>query len=242
MIAALYDIHGNLPALEAVLGDVRDEGFDLVVIGGDVAPGPMVGACLEAIRSAAVPWLGLRGNGDNDVLAARCGPMPSRVPGTFHATIQWCADRLSDEDTGTIAGWMPTRALDLPGLGGIQFCHATLRDDNEIFTESTPEDRVAPAFDGVDAAVIVCGHTHIPFDRLVRGRRILNAGSVGMAFGDTAAQWLAVLDDDVEFRRTEYDLESAQARIDASGYPGVFDVAQPPSREEMAAVFDAAAI
>lgn len=243
MIAALYDIHGNLPALESVLAEVRAERFDLIVVGGDVTPGPQAGACLEAIRSAGVPWVGLRGNGENDVLAARSGrPVPSRVPDGVHPLIRWCAGALSDRDADELAGWAPSRTVEVAPLGRVLFCHATPRDDNEIFTEVTPGTRVAPAFQDVDAAVVVCGHTHMPFDRTVDGVRIVNAGSVGMPFGDVAAQWLAVHDDRLEMRRSEYDLARAQARIDETGYPGPFDVANPPGRDAMTAALEAAAI
>ena len=108
--------------------------------------------------------------------------------------------------------------LHVRGLGDVLFCHGTPRSDVEIFTRLTAEERLFPAFEGVDAAVVVCGHTHMPFDRTVRGIRVVNAGSVGMPFGDPGAYWL-LLGPDVSPRHQRYDLEAAAARIRASDYP-----------------------
>lgn len=241
-IAALYDIHGNLPALEAVLAEVVSEGCGLIVVGGDVTPGPLSSECLEAIRSVGIPWIGLRGNGDNDVLAAARGQVPDRVPAGVRSLIEWAARDLSDDDLDELFRWAPTRRLEVAGLGAVLFCHATPRDDNEIFTERTPEARVATAFDGVDADLVVCGHTHMPFDRTVREIRIVNAGSVGLPFGDTQAQWLLLEPGGVTRRRTRYDLADAQRRIDEAGYPMPMPLAEPPGAERMLEAFEAVAL
>src|SRR5205085_10201477 len=82
------------------------------------------------------------------------------------------------------------------------FCHATPRNDVDVFTELTPEERVAPHFEGVDADLVVCGHTHMQFDRTIAGVRVVNAGSVGMAYEEEpGAYWLLGLD----HRRTPYE-------------------------------------
>lgn len=133
--------------------------------------------------------------------------------------------------------------MEISGLGKVLFCHATPQNPDDIFTRLTPEDRLVSIFAEADADVIICGHTHMQFDRVIGRRRIVNAGSVGMPFGDPGAYWL-LLGPKVEFRRTEYDLESAAARIRKTQYPDGEEFAarhilHPPSEEEMLAAFAA---
>ncbi|MDX1494843.1 MAG: metallophosphoesterase family protein, partial [Longimicrobiales bacterium] len=159
-LAALYDIHGNLPALEAVLREVAAEEVDLVVVGGDVVPGPMPAPCLERLRSLPMPVRFLAGNGEVDVLRFRAGEAPTRVPGAFHPGMRWCARALDDEAADWLSGWPRTQRVVVSGIGDVLFCHATPRDENEIFTERTPEERLVPIFQPTGADVVVCGHTH----------------------------------------------------------------------------------
>ncbi|NIQ52253.1 MAG: metallophosphoesterase, partial [Gammaproteobacteria bacterium] len=93
-VAALYDIHGNLPALEAVLRDVAGEEVDLVLVGGDVVPGPMSAPCLERLLESSVPARFIQGNGEVDTLAFRDGRVPTRVPQALHRGMRWVADSL----------------------------------------------------------------------------------------------------------------------------------------------------
>ncbi|MGD2067396.1 MAG: metallophosphoesterase family protein [Gemmatimonadota bacterium] len=240
-IAALYDIHGNLPALEAVLEEISDAGVDEIVVGGDVVPGPMPLECLSILSSLPVPTRFIRGNGENDVLALAGGEMPARVPEAFHEVMRWTLGELSPENLHRLTEWARTHRVEIPGLGKVLFCHATPRDDNEIFTKETPEDRVAPVLAGVDATVVVCGHTHMPFDRAVGDVRVVNAGSVGMPFGEPGAGWL-LLGPDVDLRHTSYDLEAADRRIRATGFPQDFEVLAPPAEGVMLAAFESAAV
>src|SRR6478672_8102125 len=136
-----------------------------------------------------------------------------------------------------MAEWPGILAVEIGGLGKVLFCHATPRDDNEIFTRLTVEERLLPVFEGVDAAVVVCGHTHMQFDRTVGTIRVVNAGSVGMPFGGTGAYWL-LLGPDVQFRHTLYDLTEAAERVRRTNYPlaedfAARDILQPPSEAEM---------
>ncbi len=121
------------------------------------------------------------------------------------------------------------------------FCHATPRNDTEIFTRLTAEERLQPIFQGADAAVVVCGHTHMQFDRTIGGIRVVNAGSVGMPFGEPGAYWL-LLGPEIELRHTPYDLAKAAERIRATKYPQAREFAernilQPPTEAEMLQAF-----
>lgn len=244
-LAALYDIHGNLPALEAVLAEVRAAGVDEVVIGGDVLPGPMPVETLATLDGFDGPVRFLRGNGEADALSFVDGDVPARVPDAFRAPVQWAAAQLGPAEVAALRRWPATIALDLPAVGRVLCCHATPRSDVEIFTRVTPEARIAPAFVGVTAALVVCGHTHMQFDREIAGVRVVNAGSVGMPFGKPGAYWLLVDDDGPHLMRTSYDLEEAARRIRHTAYPGAATFASnhvlsPPSEARMLAAFEGA--
>lgn len=240
-VAALYDIHGNLPALESVLAEVHVLAPDLVLVGGDVVPGPMPAECMEALEALPFPLRWIRGNGEAAVVSTAGEGPPARVPEAFHDTLRWVAGRTPVPVLQAMASWPLTERLRVDALGDVLFCHATPRDDDEIFTVNTPAEALAPAFDDVTAGIVVCGHTHMPFDRHIGGTRVVNAGSVGMPFGDTVAQWLVLDGDGVTARRTEYDLGAARARIEATGYPLPMDLEHPPTAAAMLAAFDAAA-
>lgn len=246
VIAALYDIHGNLPALEAVLDDVRRARVDRVVIGGDVLPGPLPRDTLDYLLALDIPATFIRGNGDRVVLEQIDGRESSEVAETYRGTIRWNAEQLGTRHRDVIAGWPLTARLDIPDLGTVVFCHATPRNDTEILTRLTPDTVLAPVFDATGAAVVVCGHTHMQFDFTAGHTRVVNAGSVGMPFGQPGAYWL-LLGSGVELRRTGYDLSRAADRIRASGYPEAEQFAsrsilQPPREEQMVEVFTKAQI
>lgn len=217
-VAALYDIHGNLPALEAVLDDVRRAGVDLVVVGGDVLPGPMPRECFEALQGLTIPVHCIRGNGDRVVLSAVRGEVPDEVPAAFQDVVRWTAEQLTTAQRSIIAEWPMTIRHHLPGLGDVLFCHATPRSDTENITARTDESTLASALEVVHASLVVCGHTHMQFDRTVGTVRVINAGSVGMPFGAPGAYWL-LLHDAAERRRTSYDLAAAAERIAETAYP-----------------------
>ena len=236
-VAALYDIHGNLPALEAVLADIRRAGVDRIVIGGDVVPGPMPLETIGCLLDLDLPTDFIRGNGDREVAARMRGVDTGTVPEKFRPVIDWVAGALRPEHERLLDGWPATVRVETPELGDVLFCHATPRNDTDIFTRLTPEDRVRPVLAGVDAPVIVCGHTHMQFDRAIAGTRVVNAGSVGMPFGEAGAYWL-LLGTDLQLRRTSYDLVGAAERIRATSYPQAGDFAahnvlRPPSEQQM---------
>ena len=245
-VAAIYDIHGNLPALEAVLAEIHEIGVDQIVVGGDVVPGPMPCETVARLRQLPATTQFIPGNGENDVLAALDGREISRVPEQFHETLRWTGEALSPKDADVLASWPDVLRLDIPEVGPVLFCHATPRSDAEIFTRLTPQDRLLPIFEDVDAAVVVCGHTHMQFDRRIGNVRVVNAGSVGMPFGEPGADWL-LLGPTVELRHTTYDLAAAAELILDSDYPPAQDFAErsilrPPTEAEMLDLFERAAV
>jgi predicted phosphodiesterase len=240
-VAAIYDIHGNLPALEAVLRDVRQAEVDRVVVGGDVVPGPMPRETIRCLLDLEMPAQFIQGNGDREVLARMRGTETGAVPEPFREVMRWVAGQLHPEYEPLLAGWPGTLRVPIGGLGEVLFCHATPRNDTEIFTRLTPEDRLLPVFQGLDAPVVVCGHTHMQFDRMVGTIRVVNAGSVGMPFGEPGAYWL-LLGPDVQLRHTPYDLARAAERIRGTEYPqaqefAARNVLQPPSEREILEAF-----
>jgi len=240
-VAALYDIHANLPALEAVLQDLRRAGVDQAVIGGDVLPGPMPRETIQCLLDLDMPLRFIRGNGDREVLALVQGGETGGVPERFRESMMWVARQLNGDDEQLLVSLPETLRLRIGGLGEVLFCHATPRNDTEVFTRLTPEDRLLPIFEGLDLPLVVCGHTHMQFDRMIGGTRVVNAGSVGMPFQEPGAYWL-LLGAEVELRRTPYDLAGAAARIRKTAYPqarefAARNVLQPPSEEDMLRAF-----
>jgi diadenosine tetraphosphatase ApaH/serine/threonine PP2A family protein phosphatase len=240
LIAALYDIHANLPALEAVLAEVRSLGVEHVVIGGDVVPGPMPKETLVRLRELEIPCQFIRGNGEVAVLDEIAG-RKAAVPDAYRPVIQWNANQLDDDLRRWVAEWPLCMQVE-----DVLFCHATPRNENEIFTRLTPDEALLPVFSNVNASIVVCGHTHMQFDRTIAHLRVLNAGSIGMPFGRTGADWLLV-SETVEFRHTRYDLDEAAERIRASGYPMAEDFAtnnvlSAPPEEKMLELFGRAEI
>jgi predicted phosphodiesterase len=195
-VAALYDVHGNLPALEAVLAEVPEDAT--IVLGGDVAAGAFPHETLERLRGLGDDALWLRGNADRELVPGEQGRAPAHL-------MDWFRGRLSEEEIAFLHALPPALELDVDGLGPVLFVHATPQNDVDVFTEVTPEERVAPAFAGVDADVVVCGHTHMQFQREIAGVRVVNAGSVGMAYEDEPGAYWALLGPDVELRRTRFE-------------------------------------
>lgn len=209
-VAALYDIHGNLPALEAVLREIDADPPDVIVVGGDVLWGPFQAECVELLASRGARFLA--GNCEREVLS-----------GESEADT-WCRAQLSSALLDEVERWPATIRLDVLGLGRVLFCHATPRSDEAILTRLTPDEAVAAALADAAADVVVCGHTHVQLERLVRGApRLVNAGSVGMPCEGRPGAFWTLLDGDVKRRSTRYPIEPALARLRAPGFPGFED-------------------
>jgi putative phosphoesterase len=243
-VAAIYDIHANLPALESVLEEIRQTKVDQIVVGGDVVPGPMPAETIACLREIDIPVQFIRGNGDREVLAQMHGTASGGIPEQFREVMRWNAEQLRPEDEAMLMSWPETLRLELGQLGTVLFCHATPRNDTDVFTRLTPEEVLRPIFARADAEVVVCGHSHMQFDRMIGDVRVVNAGSVGMPFGAPGAYWL-LLGPDLQLRRTDYDLAGAAERIRATDYPqaesfAAGNILRPPSEREMLEAFSRA--
>jgi diadenosine tetraphosphatase ApaH/serine/threonine PP2A family protein phosphatase len=233
-VAALYDVHGNLPALEAVLAEVD---ADVILAGGDFVLGPMPGECLELLRERDATFI--RGNCERHVVSP-----PDFDEDVWNARARWVHEELGDDQLAFLADLPLLASLDVDGLGPTLFCHGSPRSDDEILTAITPPKRLDPILDGVRERTVVCGHTHVQFDRLLGDRRLVNAGSVGMAYqGKAGVACWALLGPDVDLRQAQYDAEAAAAAIRAGGLPGAEEFAEeyilhPTSPEEATAHFE----
>lgn len=244
-LAAIYDIHGNLSALEAVLDEIQKMGVDQIVVGGDVIPGPQPSEVISALMDLTIPTQFIRGNGERETLALLSGESTC-IPQQYLETMQWVGQKLSDSQANELRSWPKTAEIELPELGKVLFCHATPWSDSDIFTRLTPESRLASVFASVEAGTVICGHTHMQFERVICGRRVVNSGSVGMPFGSTGAHWL-LIGSDVQFRTTHYDLDGASRRIRATNYPQAIQFAehnllQVPTEKDMLELFERAAV
>ena len=236
-IAAIYDIHGNQPALEAVLQDIYRSDVDQIIVGGDVVLGPMSRECLDMLLAVELPVQFIKGNCEVAVLKELSGGFKGKLPESVLEDIRWTARQLHPSHEEVMKNWPMTISLKMEQLGEILFCHATPENENDKFTSITPEEILLPVFSKVEEDIVVCGHTHMQFDRAIGKTRVLNAGSVGMPFGKPGAYWLQ-LDSNVTFHRVEYDIEKAVEWIKNTAYPHASEFAEsnvknPPSEEVM---------
>jgi putative phosphoesterase len=224
-VAVLTDIHGNLPALEAVLAEVDEIGVDAIVLNGDHIFGPMSGETLDRLAELGDRAVWVHGNCEREVLSCLDGTSDPDLPEQVRAGTQYTAAQMTQRHREMITGLPLSVTLDVDGLGTVRFCHATTRDDEEMVLVDSPVERYRECFANTDEAVVVLGHTHMPFDRLADRRRFVNPGSVGLPYGSDGALW-ALLGPGVDLRRTAYDVEAAAAtfRSRAAGYPGLKDM------------------
>jgi predicted phosphodiesterase len=220
-VAALYDIHGNLPALRAVLAEAREEGVEVFLVGGDVASGPLPGATLDEVVALGQRARFVRGNADREALAAyeRGDVRIEEFGGPVDRWAAFTAGQMTPAHRELLAGFTPLVELDVAGLGPTLFCHGSPRSDAENITRVTPPDRLREILAGVEPRTVVCGHTHQQFDRTLDGQRIVNAGSVGLPYEGRPGAYWALLGPDVELRRTEYDVDRALQELAARGFP-----------------------
>ncbi|MFZ0088340.1 MAG: metallophosphoesterase family protein [Solirubrobacteraceae bacterium] len=243
--AVLCDVHGNLPALRAVVADVSREEVGTVVIGGDVATGPLPRETLDLLMGLKPHVHYVRGNADREAVAAydegRCDPGDESDPVEREAA--FTASRLTPEQRDLLAGLPTTVTLQIEGLGPTVFCHGSPRSDVEIITTATPEERLAEVLTDVVEPTVVGGHTHRQFDRRAGTHRFVNAGSVGRPYEGRAGAYWALLGPDVSLRQSRYDIASAVNQLRPTGYPDVDDLLResltdPVDADEVAAFFE----
>jgi putative phosphoesterase len=223
-VAALADVHGNAPALEAVLAEVAHEHVDLIVFLGDLTWGPLPRETLAVARAIEAPVRFVRGNADRSVGVV----LDER--GT------WLAAQHDADGMSFVNGFDESVVVDVDGLGGTRFVHGSPRSDEECVTPRTPEERVREFMAGVPERVLVTAHVHVSYDRLVGGARLVGPGSVGRPYEDEPGARWAILGPDVELRRTDYERERVAELYRASGIPQVDQdlelLLDPPGRGE----------
>ena len=230
-IAVLADIHGNLHALEAVLSDPRCRGAHEVVVLGDVVAGTFPAECFDRLGALGDRVRVIRGNADRLVLEDE-----------HEESSRWVRERLGSARLAVVAAWPTSFVLNVEQLGPVLCCHASPRSDEDILTSITPEDEAAAMFVGTRERVVLGGHTHVQFERLIGDRRFVNVGSIGRPREGRPAAYWALLGPDVELVSTEYDVVAAAKAVVASGQPRAEEIADtllhPPSPEEATAFLE----
>lgn len=235
-VAVLADVHGNVPALEAVLAEPDVRTADLVVFCGDLTWGAEPDRTVAAVQALGARALCVRGNADRAVVElARHGREPSGPRDT------WMLGRHSPASVAFVASFPFNAVVDVEGLGAVRFCHGSCRSDTEVLTPGTPGERLAEVFAAMDERVLVSGHTHLQFDRTVDGHRNVNAGSVGLPYhlGEPGTAYWALFGPDVSLRQNRYDLDAALAAATGIDDPRedviVGLMTKPPTPDEVVA-------
>ncbi|MGW2382853.1 metallophosphoesterase family protein [Streptomyces sp. NPDC001658] len=218
-VAVLSDIHGVLPALEAVLAEPEVAAAERIVLTGDITAGPQPAEVIDLLRAQGDRVLWVSGNADRELVEYRRG-VRDDIPDPIGP---YASGQLTDDQVEFLARLPAGLTLTVRGLGEVLFCHATPRDDEEVVLVDSRLDRwaevLAPLPDTV--RTVVCGHTHMPYVRLAHGRLVINPGSVGMPYGRPGAHW-CLLGPGADLRVTSYDIGAAVARLTAEcAYPGI---------------------
>jgi len=198
-----------------------------IVIGGDIAAGPpQPREVVELLRSLPNAHC-IRGNADRLFADEYTGD----------DGLDWLLERLDDDQAKWLAG-LPFSAV----LDDTLYVHAAPDDDRTIVTELTTDEKLAGLLREVEQHRVVAGHTHMQLERLVGDKLFVNAGSIGWPYEGRAGAYWAILDEGVELRRTEYDLERAAELVRRSGHPRAEEIAGEnilvsPPRAEALAVF-----
>lgn len=241
-VAVLSDVHGMLPALERVLAEPAVQQAERIVVTGDHTWGPQPTEVLDRLLQLGERAVLVRGNADRELLQMSRGLDVGLGDDPLSV---WGAQQLTPRHQDLLEAMPQSVVLDVEGFGPVHFSHATPRDDEEVALVDSRVARWAEVLQDLPAAVetVVCGHTHMPFLRLVDRRLVVNPGSVGLPYGRAGAHW-ALLDRGLaSLGRTRIDpgrlIEEVAAR---SRFPDVRrwleeTVRTPPSDVEVLAEF-----
>ncbi len=216
--AVLSDIHGVLPALDAVLAEPDVAAAGRIVLTGDIAAGPQPVEVLDRLLGLGDRVIWVRGNADRELVALARGDDVDVPDPISH----WAAGQLSADHLDWLARLPHPVTLEVEGFGPVVFCHGTPRDDEEVVLVDTRLDRWSEVLSGLpdEVMTVVCGHTHMPFARLAHRRQIINPGSVGMPYGRPGAHWALLSGGAVSLRRADFDIAAATEAVCAqSAYP-----------------------
>ena len=221
-VAVIADVHGVLPALQAVLASERVRAADVLVVCGDVCAGPQPVAVLDLLSGRDDVVL-VRGNADRELAAIARGD-DDTIRDALPVDL-WAARQLDEHHVALLESLPHPTTLDVAGFGPVLFCHGTPRDDEEVVLVDTLPSRWREAFAGLapEVRTVVCGHTHMPFVRLVDGVTVVNPGSVGMPYGRPGAHWALLDRGGVSLHREDFDLDAA---VDAVARDSSFDGAR----------------
>jgi putative phosphoesterase len=211
-VAVLSDIHGVLPALDRVLAEPEVGAADVIVVTGDHTWGPQPAEVLDRLVALGERAVLVRGNADRELLAMSRGIDIGLADDPVSV---WGAAQLTPRHQGLLDRMPEQVTLDVDGFGPVRFCHATPRDDEEVVLVDSPIERWTEVLGDLpdDVRTVVCGHTHMPFLRLVDGRTIVNAGSVGLPYGRPGAHWALLSAGAVSLRRTLIDPGALVAEV-----------------------------
>jgi putative phosphoesterase len=220
-VAVLSDVHGVLPALDAVLAEPAVDAADLVVVAGDHTWGPQPCEVLDRLVGLGDRAVLVRGNADRELLQMARGLDVGLDDDPLSV---WGAAQLGADHLALLESMPEQVTLDLPGFGLVRFCHATPRDDAEVVLVDSRLERWDEVLADLpdEVGTVVCGHTHMPFLRLVDRRLVVNPGSVGLPYGHAGASWVVLSDGQVTFGRTPLDVDRlVRDVVDGSGWPDV---------------------
>jgi putative phosphoesterase len=212
----LSDIHGIALALEAVLAVEARDPSDVLIVAGDTAAGPQPNQVIEILRQHEDRLIAISGNGDRELIEAHDGTFEGEVP----RLTAWEAGAITPGNLGWLRALPGTIEFDMASLGRVHLCHATPQNDMDILLVDTRIERWQQCFADLaeDVKTVILGHTHMPFQRLVAGRRVINPGSVGMPFGQAGANWSRIrADGTIETRVTYFDINAALSDLEATG-------------------------
>ena len=208
-VAVLSDIHGVLPVLDAVLSEPDVMAADRIVVTGDHAAGPMPVAVLDRLVQLGSRCVLVRGNADRELVEV------ARGGASDYPESVWAAGQLRPDQVELLAALPHPVFQEVDGFGRVVFCHGTPRDDDEVVLVDTRLERWAEVLRELPPEVrtVVCGHTHMPFARLVDRRLVVNSGSIGMPYGRSGGAWALLQSGQIQLRHTSVDVEAAVSQV-----------------------------